>query len=244
MGNLIVKNLVFSYNKNVILDNLSFSLEKGEFVAVLGKSGAGKSTLLRCLNKLNVADSGKIFINGDDILSLNKNKLRFVRQKIAFIFQDYNILDNLYTLDNVLTSFLAKKNFLLAMANIYSKEEYELAIKYLTLVGLEKEIYKKSKYLSGGQKQRVAIAKAICQKPEVLLADEPISSLDKNNSEAIMTLFKTLNKKKNITVLMNLHDINVAKKYCDKILGLKDGKILFFKKTESVTEDELNELYK
>lgn len=240
---LKLEDVTMVYDKEVILDKISFELDKGDFVAVLGKSGAGKSTLLRCINKLNNPVEGKIFINNSDILLEKGKKLELSRKKIAFIFQDYNVIDNLYTIENVLTPFLANKSFIKSIFNIYTNEEYNLAIKYLTKVGLEKEIFKKTKYLSGGQKQRVAIAKSICQRPEVLLADEPISSLDQSNSDYIMKLFSSLNKKKNITILMNLHDVNIAKKYTDKIIGLKNGKVLFYKDTESVTDDEIKELY-
>ncbi|AME09349.1 MULTISPECIES: phosphonate ABC transporter ATP-binding protein [Gemella] len=236
-----IENLSFSYGEKKVLDNLNFSINKGDFVAIVGKSGAGKSTLLRCLNLLNVP-SGKIIINNNDITKFNKNELKKFRQKIAFIFQDYNTLDNLYTIDNVLTPYLAKKSFIQLMSG-YTKKEYEQGITYLTQVGLNEEIFKKSKYLSGGQKQRVAIAKALAQEPNILLADEPVSSLDEKNTSIIMDNFQKLNKEKNITVLINLHDIVLAKKYSNKILGLKDGKILFYNYTESVTNDELKELY-
>lgn len=242
-NDLVIKNLQVNYGKNKVLNNISFNVSSGDFVAILGKSGAGKSTLLRSINKLITPEKGQILINNKDILILKNKELRNLRTKIAFIFQDYNILDNLYTIDNVLTSFLAKKGFFNSLFLNYTKDEYNLAVKYLTKVGLENEIYKKSKYLSGGQKQRVAIAKAICQKPSILLADEPVSSLDNINANNILELFSTLNKKKKLTILINLHDVDLAKKYCKKIIGLKDGKILFYKDSESVTEDELRELY-
>lgn len=246
MGNnyiLEVKNLLLSYEDNIVLNNLNFNIIEGEFVVILGKSGAGKSSLLRCINKLNSHQQGEIFINKENVLRKKGKQLQKLRKNIAFIFQDYNVLDNLYAIDNVLLPFLANKNFFKFMFNSYTKEEYKLALKYLDKVGLSKETYKKCKYLSGGQKQRVAIAKAICQKPKIILADEPVSSLDQKNSEEIMNLFSILNKKKNITILVNLHDVNLAKKYSSKIIGLKEGKILFYKETEKVTDDEIRELY-
>ncbi|MBF0849003.1 ATP-binding cassette domain-containing protein, partial [Streptococcus danieliae] len=145
--------------------------------------------------------------------------------------------------ENVLSPFLAYKNIFQSLFSIYSREEYEMALKYIDKVALKEYAYTKVKYLSGGQKQRVAIAKAICQKPDLLLADEPISSLDEVNSKAIMDLFKTLNKKKKLTILMNLHDVTIAKKYSDKIMALKDGRLLFFKNTNEVSDDEIRNLY-
>ena len=239
---LEVKNLVFNYGARNILNGISFDVPNGEFIAIVGKSGAGKSTLLRCLNLLNKPNSGEINISGENIINFNKKKLKMIRREIAFIFQDYNVLDNLYTVENVLTPYLVKKS-IAGLFLGYTKEEYEEGVGYLRQVGLEEEAFKKSKYLSGGQKQRVAIAKALAQDPKLLLADEPVSSLDEKNTTLIMDTFKKLNKQNGITVLINLHDVNLAKKYSTKILGLKDGKVLFYKDSDMVTKDEFEELY-
>ena len=239
---LEVKNLIFNYGVKNILNDISFEVPKGDFVAIVGKSGAGKSTLLRCLNLLNRSKSGEINIAGEDIINSNKSKLKLIRRDIAFIFQDYNVLDNLYTVENVLTPYLVKKSVLGLLLG-YTKKEYNEGVDFLKQVGLEDEAFKKSKYLSGGQKQRVAIAKALAQNPKILLADEPVSSLDEKNTTLIMDTFKKLNEQNGITVLINLHDINLAKKYSTKILGLKDGKVLFYKDSEKVTKDEFEELY-
>ena len=239
---LEVKNLVFNYGMKNILNGISFDVPKGEFIAIVGKSGAGKSTLLRCLNLLNKPNSGEINISGENIINFNKKKLKMIRREIAFIFQDYNVLDNLYTVENVLTPYLVKKS-IAGLFLGYTKEEYEEGVGYLRQVGLEEEAFKKSKYLSGGQKQRVAIAKALAQDPKLLLADEPVSSLDEKNTTLIMDTFKKLNEQNGITVLINLHDVNLAKKYSTRILGLKDGKVLFYKDSDKVTKDEFDEHY-
>ena len=239
---LEVKNLVFNYGMKNILNGISFDVPKGEFIAIVGKSGAGKSTLLRCLNLLNKPNSGEINMSGENIINFNKKKLKMIRREIAFIFQDYNVLDNLYTVENVLTPYLVKKS-IVGLFLGYTKEEYEEGVGYLRQVGLEEEAFKKSKYLSGGQKQRVAIAKALAQDPKLLLADEPVSSLDEKNTTLIMDTFKKLNEQNGITVLINLHDVNLAKKYSTRILGLKDGKVLFYKDSDKVTKDEFDELY-
>ena len=239
---LEVKNLIFNYGVKNILNDISFEVPKGEFVAIVGKSGAGKSTLMRCLNLLNKPQSGEINIAGENIVQFNRSKLKLIRRDIAFIFQDYNVLDNLYTVENVLTPYLVKKSVLGLLLG-YTKKEYNEGVDFLKQVGLEDEAFKKSKYLSGGQKQRVAIAKALAQDPKFLLADEPVSSLDEKNTTLIMDTFKKLNEENGITVLINLHDVNLAKKYSTKILGLKDGKVLFYKDSEKVTKDEFEELY-
>ena len=239
---LEVKNLVFNYGEKNILNDISFEVSNGDFIAVVGKSGAGKSTLLRCLNLLNKPKAGEINISNENIVNFNRSKLKLLRRDIAFIFQDYNVLDNIYTVENVLTPYLVKKS-IFGLILGYSKEEYRDGVSFLKQVGLEEEAFKKSKYLSGGQKQRVAIAKALAQNPKILLADEPVSSLDEKNTTLIMDTFKKLNVEKGITVLINLHDVNLAKKYSTKILGLKDGKVLFYKDSEKVTKDEFEELY-
>lgn len=239
---LEVKNLVFNYGEKTILNDISFEVSNGDFIAVVGKSGAGKSTLLRCLNLLNKPKSGEINILDENIVNFNRSKLKLLRRDIAFIFQDYNVLDNLYTVENVLTPYLVKKS-IFGLILGYSKEEYREGVSFLKQVGLEDEAFKKSKYLSGGQKQRVAIAKALAQNPKILLADEPVSSLDEKNTTLIMDTFKKLNEENGITVLINLHDVNLTKKYSTKILGLKDGKVLFYKDSEKVTKDEFEELY-
>lgn len=239
---LEINNLVFNYADKNVLDDISFKVESGDFVAIVGKSGAGKSTLLRCLNVLNKPKQGEIIFGTDNILKYGKKQLNLVRREIAFIFQDYNVLDNLYTVENVLTPYLAKKSFFGLLAG-YTKKDYLEGLEYLRQVGLEEEAFRKSKYLSGGQKQRVAIAKALAQNPKLLLADEPVSSLDEKNTTLIMDTFKRLNKENKIIVLINLHDVNLARKYSTKILGLKDGKILFYKDSDKVSDDEFEELY-
>ena len=239
---LEVKNLIFNYGVKNILNDISFEVPNGDFVAIVGKSGAGKSTLLRCLNLLNKPQSGEIIITGENIVQFNRTRLKRIRRDIAFIFQDYNVLDNLYTVENVLTPYLVKKSVLGLLLG-YTKKEYNEGVEFLKQVGLEDEAFKKSKYLSGGQKQRVAIAKALAQNPKILLADEPVSSLDEKNTTLIMDTFKKLNEENGITVLINLHDVNLAKKYSTKILGLKNGKVLFYKDSEKVTKDEFEELY-
>ena len=239
---LEVKNLIFNYGVKNILNDISFEVPNGDFVAIVGKSGAGKSTLLRCLNLLNKPQSGEIIITGENIVQSNRTRLKRIRRDIAFIFQDYNVLDNLYTVENVLTPYLVKKSVLGLLLG-YTQKEYNEGVDFLKQVGLEDEAFKKSKYLSGGQKQRVAIAKALAQNPKILLADEPVSSLDEKNTTLIMDTFKKLNEENGITVLINLHDVNLAKKYSTKILGLKDGKVLFYKDSEKVTKDEFEELY-
>lgn len=238
-----VNNLEKNYNDRKILKNISFSIKKGEFISIIGESGAGKSTLMRCINALEVINSGSIKFYGKEITNLSEKETNIIKRQMAFVFQDFNIIDNLYVIENVLLPFLAKKNALQVLLNLYSKQEYERAIYCLEKVGLLKLAYTKAKYLSGGEKQRVAIARALAPNVDLILADEPISSLDEKNAEQIMEIFKRINEKKTKTIILNLHNVDLAKKYSDKILALKDGRILFFKESEKVSKDDIREVY-
>ena len=162
---------------------------------------------------------------------------------MAYVFQDLNIIDNMFVIDNVLVPFLNRKNFIDVLLNRFTKEEYERALYCLEKVGISKLAYTKAKYLSGGEKQRVAIARSLAPNVELILADEPISSLDERNSSQIMEIFKRINIKKNKTIILNLHNVEIAKKFSDKILALKNGEIFFYKKSEEVNEDDVREVY-
>lgn len=239
-----VNKLVKSYGNREILKELSFSIDKGEFISIIGESGAGKSTLMRCLNALEEINSGSIKFYGKEITNLKEKEKNEVKRKMAFVFQDFNIIENLYVIENVMLPFLAKKNAFQVLINSYSKNEYERAMYCLEKVGLTKLAYTKAKYLSGGEKQRVAIARALAPNVDLILADEPISSLDEKNAKQIMEIFKRINDKKNKTIILNLHNVDIAKKFSDKILALKDGKIFFFKESEKVSEDDIRKVYK
>ena len=238
-----VKNLVKNYGTKEILKNISFSINKGEIVSIIGESGAGKSTLMRCLNGLEEVNSGSINFYGTDITKLKTSDKNEIKKQMAYVFQDLNIIDNMFVIDNVLVPFLNRKNFIDVLLNRFTKEEYERALYCLEKVGISKLAYTKAKYLSGGEKQRVAIARSLAPNVELILADEPISSLDERNSSKIMEIFKRINIKKNKTIILNLHNVEIAKKFSDKILALKNGEIFFYKKSEEVNEDDVREVY-
>ena len=238
-----VKNLVKNYGTKEILKNISFSINKGEIISIIGESGAGKSTLMRCLNGLEEVNSGSINFYGTDITKLKTSDKNEIKKQMAYVFQDLNIIDNMFVIDNVLVPFLNRKNFIDVLLNRFKKEEYERALYCLEKVGISKLAYTKAKYLSGGEKQRVAIARSLAPNVELILADEPISSLDERNSNQIMEIFKRINIKKNKTIILNLHNVEIAKKFSDKILALKNGEIFFYKKSEEVNEDDIREVY-
>lgn len=238
-----VKNLVKNYGDKEILKNISFNINKGEIISIIGESGAGKSTLMRCLNGLEGINSGSIKFYDTDITKLKEKEKNSIKKQMAYVFQDLNIIDNMYVIENVLVPFLNRKNFIQVLFNQFSKQEYERALYCLEKVGISKLAYTKAKYLSGGEKQRVAIARSLAPNVDLILADEPISSLDEKNSAQIMEIFKRINIKKNKTIILNLHNVEIAKKFSDKILALKNGEIFFYKKSAEVNEDDIRKVY-
>lgn len=240
---LEIKNLTVEYGNFRAIDNISFTVKDGEFVAVIGSSGGGKSSLMKAINLLVKSKSGSIKIDGEEMTTLSSRKLRMKRRKIGFVFQDYNLIDRLSVIENVLTGRLGYKSSFKSLLGIFSKEEYENAEKALEKVGLSEKIFVRGDELSGGQKQRVAIAKALVQEPKIILADEPVASLDVNSSKIIMEYFKEINRVQGITVIINIHDVNIALKYADRVIALKKGKIVFDGKGSEITDDVLKRVY-
>ena len=241
---LRIENLSVSYDgKEMAVDDISLDIKKGEFVGIIGSSGSGKSSLLKTINLLVIPTKGHIYIEEKEITKLKKSELRFLRRKIGFVFQDYNLIERSSVLNNVLIGRLGYKSSLKSFLGIFTQSEYSKAVKALEQVGLEEKIFDRAYQLSGGQKQRVAIAKTLCQEPKLILADEPVSSLDINISQNIMEYLKKINEKKNITILINLHDVNLAKKYCDRIIALKKGKVVFDGSAGELNEAKLKEIY-
>ena len=238
-----VKNLKKNYGDREILKDISFFIEKGEIISIIGESGAGKSTLMKCINGLEAINSGSIKFYDTDITKLREKERNSIKKQMAYVFQDLNIIDNMYVIENVLIPFLNRKNFIQVLLNRFSRAEYERALYCLEKVGIGKLAYTKAKYLSGGEKQRVAIARSIAPNVDLILADEPISSLDEKNSFQIMEIFKRINAKKNKTIILNLHNVEIAKKFSDKILALKNGEIFFFKKSSEVNENDIRQVY-
>ena len=240
---LEIKNLTVEYGNFRAIDNVSFTIKDGEFVAVIGSSGGGKSSLMKAINLLVKPKSGSIKIDDEEMTALSSRKLRMKRRKIGFVFQYYNLIDRLSVIENVLTGRLGYKSSLKSLLGIFSKEEYENAEKALEKVGLSKKLFVRGDELSGGQKQRVAIAKALVQEPKIILADEPVASLDVNSSKIIMEYFKEINRVQGITVIINIHDVNIALKYADRVIALKKGKIVFDGKGSEITDDVLKRVY-
>ncbi|MFM9278333.1 phosphonate ABC transporter ATP-binding protein [Paenibacillus jiagnxiensis] len=241
---LHLKQVAKKYGEDTqALSNVSFTVGEGEFVSIIGPSGAGKSTLLRCINRMIDASSGDIMFDGLRVNSLKKNELKKLRTRIGMIFQHYNLVERLSVIENVLHGRLGYKSTFAGILGLYSEEEKRQAHAILKLLGLEQQIYKRCDQLSGGQKQRVGIARALIQNPKLLLCDEPIASLDPNASRTIMEHLRNVCSSMGITVLVNLHQVDVALKYSGRIIGVNEGKIVYDGAPGDVGPEELHRIY-
>ncbi len=225
------------------LDDVSFSVSEGEFISVIGPSGAGKSTLLRCINRMIEVSSGEVRFDGTPVGKLKKKDLKKLRTRIGMIFQHYNLVDRLSVIENVLHGRLGSKSTLSGALGRYSREEKRQALAVIMMLGLEDHVYQRCDRLSGGQKQRVGIARALVQNPRMILCDEPIASLDPNSSRIIMDHLRKFSKEMKITLIVNLHQVNVALKYSDRILGVNRGKIVFDGDPSELTTDRISDIY-
>ncbi len=243
MGSLIIKSLVKEFDNTKALDQLTLEIHDGEMVGIIGKSGAGKSTLLRLINRLIEPTSGSIQYNEIDVSNLKGKKLKNWRSKCAMIFQQFNLIDRLDVLTNVLSGTLGNSFNILKLLKIYSKNEKIYALRHLHNLDLSDKALQRVETLSGGQQQRVAIARAMMQKPKILLADEPISSLDPKNSKVVMDDIRKINKEEGIMAICNLHSLEIAKEYCERIIGLSEGKIVFDGNPSELTKELSEQLY-
>ena len=243
---LKVENLNLTYQKGgpQVLFDISFSVSKNDFYAIIGPSGAGKSSLIRCINKLADANSGNVLFKGENIINLSGKKLRSIRRKIGMIFQEFNLIDRMSVIDNVLTGRLGYMNTFTSLFRMFDKKDISRAIALIEKVGLEDFANKRVDQLSGGQRQRVGIARALMQEPEIMLVDEPTSSLDPKIAIEMMELIKGIADELKIPILCNIHNIDLAKKFANKILGLQDGKKKFDDTTDKLTHEVLQDLYK
>ena len=242
---LSVKNISKEYNNGITaLKNISFDVEKGEFISIIGPSGSGKSTLLRSINKMIDISQGSILFENRNIEKLKKKEIELVRREIGMIFQNYNLVERLTVIENVLHGRLGYKSVFSGILGIYSEEEKKEAFNFLEKVNMTKYAYQKCNELSGGQKQRVGIARAIMQKPKLLLCDEPIASLDPKTAENIMDYLKKIVTELKITCIVNLHQVDIAKKYSNRIIALNKGEKIFDDKPEYLTDDMIEFIYK
>ena len=245
MAILSVADLKVRYSASgpQILKGVSFEVEEDDFFAIIGPSGAGKSTLIRCINRLVEPTSGTITLYGESVLSLSKRELRRVRRDVGMIFQEFNLVNRMSVMDNVLSGRLGYLSNFKALFRLFSREDIARALSVLDRVGLSDHVDKRADELSGGQRQRVGIARALMQDPKLLLLDEPTSSLDPKISREVMALIMEIAREYKVPVLCNIHDVQLAMEFCNKIIGLQDGVKMFDGPTSEMNEDRLNDIY-
>jgi len=245
MALLEVRDLNARYSKSGpdILKDISFDVESDDFFAIIGPSGAGKSTLIRCINRLVPPTSGTIRFDGRDVTALPDRQLRTLRRDIGMIFQEFNLIDRMSVMDNVLSGRLGYLGNFRTLFRAFPRKDITQALELLHRVGLEEHVDKRADELSGGQRQRVGIARALIQGPKLLLLDEPTSALDPKISREVMGLIKTMAQEFGVPCLCNIHDVNLAMEFCNKIIGLQDGVKMFDGATEQMDQSKLDEIY-
>lgn len=247
MNNVLlqIKGLKKSYSKGtLVLKGIDVTFVKGEFVVVIGPSGAGKSTFIRCINRMIDSSEGEIIFDGVHMESIRGKTLRRQMADIGMIFQHYNLIGRVNVIKNVLYGRLGKTSFLKSFLGLYAEEDKREAFRLLQKVGLEEHMHRRADALSGGQMQRVGICRAIVQAPKLLLADEPIASLDPKSADIVMDQLRDITQEKELTCIVNLHQVDYAKKYATRIIGIKDGCIVFDGKPEQLTDSIIADIYK
>ncbi len=225
------------------LKGVSFKIEQPQVVAIIGPSGAGKSTLIRCINRLVEPSSGQVMLDGTNVVSLGRSELRKARRRIGMIFQEYNLVDRLTVMENLLSGRLGYVSFWKAYRRKFPSEDIVAAFKLLDRVGLKGYQDTRADELSGGQRQRVGIARALMQQPDLLLVDEPTASLDPKTSRQIMRIIAELAHERGTPALVNIHDVALAQSFSDRIIGLRDGEIVFDGTSDNISAEVLTEIY-
>lgn len=243
-ASLVINNLVKAYIPGKpVLSDISFDVDGRSTVAIIGPSGTGKSTLLRCINRLIEPTSGTINVAGHDITRLSGKALRLARHHIGMVFQEFNLVERLSVIENVLCGRLGFTPVWRAWLRKFDQQDIDRAFELIDMVGLTEFATVRADALSGGQRQRVGIARAVMQNPDLLMADEPTSSLDPKTSVEIMDLLNDFSKVHDIPVLINIHDVNLAKRFADRIIGMSEGRIVFDGPPAQLTDDHLKQIY-
>ena len=224
------------------IKNVTLNIEQGEFVAIIGLSGAGKSTLLRSINQMHPITSGELTVNGQNVSKLKGKELRKFRRNIGMVFQSFNLVKRTTVLKNVLTSKVADMPLWKSILGIYSKEDVISSLESIDQVGILDKAYSRADQLSGGQQQRVALARCLAQNPQIILADEPVASLDPITAEVVMDDFVKINRDFNITVIINIHHVDLALKYARRVIGINAGVIVFDGPASEVDEKILHQV--
>ena len=241
---LEIKQLVKKYNTgDLAINGVDLKVEKGQVMALIGPSGAGKSTLIRCVNRLENPTSGEIWLNGENIVKMRSGKLRRARRNMGMIFQEYALVERLTVMENVLSGRLGYVGFWRSFLRKFPQSDINAAFGLLEKVGLDTMVNKRADELSGGQRQRVGIARALIQKPVILLVDEPTASLDPKTSRQIMRLITELCEENQLAAIINIHDVALAQMYAERIVGLREGSIVYDGSPDDLKPDVLTEIY-
>ena len=225
------------------LKDVNLTIDQGEFVAIIGLSGAGKSTLIRTINRMIDVTGGRLIVDGIDVMSLKGREMRRFRRKIGMIFQSYNLVTRSTAIKNVLTSMVPDMSFIRVLLGLFTKAQKLHALEALDKVGILDKAYIRCDQLSGGQQQRVSLARTLNQQPTIILADEPVAALDPVTANLVMSDFKRINEEMNITVLINIHHVDLALKYCSRVIGIRAGEVVYDGPTTAVTQAILDQIY-
>jgi phosphonate transport system ATP-binding protein len=240
---LQVKNVTRMFGQKAAVDDACFSIDRPAFVGVIGRSGAGKSTLLRMMNRLTDASSGQILFEGRDVLPLQGAEKRAWQSQCAMIFQQFNLVPRMDVASNVLHGILNRRSTLATVFSLWPQADILKALAILDRLGIAEQAPKRAEALSGGQQQRVAIARALMQDPRVILADEPIASLDPMNAQVVMDTLRRIHEEDGRMVVANLHTLDTARRYCDRVIGMRDGRIVFDGAPEQLTTGAARDIY-
>ncbi|MGY3776700.1 phosphonate ABC transporter ATP-binding protein [Helcococcus sueciensis] len=225
------------------LKDVNLTIHEGEFIAIIGRSGAGKSTLIRTINKMIDINEGTLTVKGKNVSQLNGKDLRKFRRNIGMIFQQFNLVDRMTVIKNVLAGFVPDLNMFQRIFGIYPKENKLKALEALRQVDILDKAYNRADQLSGGQQQRVALARTLAQSPDIILADEPVASLDPVTATQVMDYFTKINREQNIAILINIHHVDLALDYATRVIGIKDGVIVYDGPADKVDNDVLKNIY-
>ncbi|MFN3972408.1 MAG: phosphonate ABC transporter ATP-binding protein [Gemmobacter sp.] len=240
---LEIQTVTRMFGQKAAVDNISFTVDRPAFVGIIGRSGAGKSTFLRMMNRLTDATSGEIRFEGRNILALRGSEMRAWQSQCAMIFQQFNLVPRMDVVSNVLHGILNRRSTLQTMFNLWSEADITKALSILDRLGIVEQAPKRAEALSGGQQQRVAIARALMQDPKIILADEPIASLDPMNAQIVMDALKRIHDEDGRMVIANLHTLDTARRYCDRVIGMRDGRIVFDGSPDQLTTGVARDIY-
>ncbi len=240
---LQIEKLTKRFGENTAVDAANISVSEPTMIGIIGRSGAGKSTLLRMLNRLSDSTEGKITFEGEDITGLTGAARRNWQSRCAMIFQQFNLVPRMDVVSNVLHGTLNRRSTFATMFNLYPQSDIHKAIEILDRLGIAEQAPKRAEALSGGQQQRVAIARALMQDPKIILADEPIASLDPMNAQVVMQSLRTIHEEDGRMVIANLHTLDTARRYCDRVIGMRDGRIVFDGTPEQLTTGAARDIY-